>query len=66
MSVRSDAGEAAEVLRRILDASDSDEMTATSPSVRSRLEGAAIALEAIARGDRFDIAEVVSQLRHGE
>lgn len=66
MSVRTDAAEAAEVLRRLLDAIGSDEMTATSPSVRSRLEGAAIAFEAVARGERFDIAEVVSQLRHGE
>lgn len=47
---RSDPAEAAAVLRRVLDAVDRGEVTATDAE-RHRLEGAAAALETVARGD---------------
>lgn len=60
MSVRDEAAEAAEVLRRLLDAIAGGEMTATAPArTVARLEGAVLAFEAVARGERFEVDDVL-------
>jgi hypothetical protein len=53
-----DPGEAATALRRMLVMLDEDEMTASS-AVRYRLEGAVIALEALAQGKAPTVDDII-------
>ncbi len=59
MSVRTDAAEAAEMLRRVVVAVSSGELSAR-PRTVARLEGAVIALEAVAQGETFDVDSVLA------
>lgn len=65
MSVRTEAAEAAEMLRRVVAAIERGEI-GCPPMVRARIEGAALAFDVVALGGDVDPSELLAAFRATE